>query len=367
MRVLVADDDPVTRIVLLRAVERLGHQCHAAGDGTEAWTTFRRLGADVIISDWIMPGLEGPELCRRVRAQPRAPYTYFILLTVLEDKQHALEGMEAGADDYLTKPLDFDDLRARLIVAARVTALHRRLARRDAERESRLQDLVGRLILAQEEERRRVAYEVHDGLAQIAAAAHQHLEAFAAGYHSGSSCRVEQLRHAQALTQQTVQEARRVIAGLRPTALDDFGLATAVRIELDDLRANGWDIAYDERLGAQRLPPQVETALFRVAQEALTNIRKHARTQRVHVTLRRRNGAVRLEVRDWGRGFIPTAATETQGRGERVGIAGMEERAVLLGGTCTIHSRPGAGTRVVAEVPVGGAGAEKLGGIAHAA
>ncbi len=367
MKVLVADDDPVTRVVLERAVERLGHDCRAAADGLEAWNTFRRWGADVIISDWMMPGLEGPELCRRVRGRPRAPYTFFILLTVLEDKQHALEGMEAGADDYLTKPLDFDDLRARLIVASRVTELHQQLALRDAERESRLQDLVGRLILAQEEERRRVAYDVHDGLAQVAAAAYQHLEGFAAGYRSRSARRVEKLRRAQALTQQTVQEARRVIAGLRPTALDDFGLGTALRIELDDLRANGWEITYDERLGVPRLPSRVETALFRVAQEALTNVRKHARTQRVHVSLRRARGSVRLDVRDWGRGFVPGSASEGARRGERIGIPGMEERAVLLGGTCSIRSRPGHGTRVTAEVPVGEMGTDKSGGNTHAA
>jgi DNA-binding response OmpR family regulator len=106
----------------------LGHECLAAADGAQAWQIYTNVGADVIISDWMMPGVDGLELCRRVRTQDRPAYTYFIFLTRLEDRPHALLGMEAGADDYLAKPLDIDDLRLRLTAAERVTALHRRLA-----------------------------------------------------------------------------------------------------------------------------------------------------------------------------------------------------------------------------------------------
>jgi signal transduction histidine kinase len=96
----------------------------------------------------------------------------------------------------------------------------------------------------------------------------------------------------------------------------------------------------------------VETALFRVAQEALTNVRKHARTDRMHVTLERRGQAVRLLVRDWGRGFVPSGVPDEADPGERVGLSSMRERVALLGGHFEIHSEPGAGTSVVAEVPL---------------
>ena len=135
MRVLIAEDRSIDRLVVQGAIEGLGHQCLVASTGIEAWELFQAQGADVIVSDWIMPGLDGPELCHRVRARKGEPYTYFILLTMLDDQQHTLAGMQAGADDYLTKPLEIDELEARLVAAARVTALHRQLSWREAERE----------------------------------------------------------------------------------------------------------------------------------------------------------------------------------------------------------------------------------------
>ncbi|MDP8924542.1 MAG: GAF domain-containing protein [Chloroflexota bacterium] len=227
-----------------------------------------------------------------------------------------------------------------------------RLYRELADRERRLHELVGRLLQSQEEERRRVAYDVHDGLAQVAAAAHQHLEALASHYRPRSPRARQELDLARELAQRTVREARQIIADLRPTALDDFGLAAALGLEVDALRAQGWQVTYDEALGPERLPPTVEAALFRVAQEALTNVRKHARTTRVHLALRRDGQIVSLEVRDWGRGFEPQAVLTNARPSERVGLAGMRERVAWLGGRCSVRSHPGAGTRIVAEVPL---------------
>ncbi len=128
MRVLVAEDDAVSRTILRRAVESLGHEVLAAEDGQSAWDMFQaENGVDVVISDWMMPGLNGLELCTRVRSTDEEGYTFFIFLTALADKNHLLEGMDAGADDYLSKPLNRDELRARLVAARRVTSLHRQL------------------------------------------------------------------------------------------------------------------------------------------------------------------------------------------------------------------------------------------------
>lgn len=136
MRILIAEDDAVSRTILRRAVEKIGHECLAAADGEEAWNLYKETpDIDVIISDWMMPGVDGLELCRRVRGDGRVGYTYFIFLTALGDREHLLQGLEAGADDYLSKPLDRDELGMRLTSALRVTDLHRRLAFQNNELE----------------------------------------------------------------------------------------------------------------------------------------------------------------------------------------------------------------------------------------
>jgi two-component system cell cycle response regulator len=138
VRVLIAEDDAVSRMILRRAIERFGHECLAAA-GIEAWEMYQSApdAIDVVISDWMMPGLDGPTLCEKIRnhADHRDGYPYFVFLTALGDKEHLLEGMQAGADDYLKKPLDRDELRVRLAAAARVTSLHRQLNEQKKELE----------------------------------------------------------------------------------------------------------------------------------------------------------------------------------------------------------------------------------------
>jgi PAS domain S-box-containing protein len=220
-----------------------------------------------------------------------------------------------------------------------------------AERENRLQDLIRRLITAQEEERRKVSYEVHDGLAQTAAGAHQLLQAFSRRHPPDTEQGRKDLDRVLQLVQQTVGEARYVIADLRPTALDDLGLGAAVRLQVEKISEEGREVDYEEALGNDRLPTEVETALFRVTQEALTNVRKHAPSARVKIALRQSNNGVQLQVRDWGPGFDPEKATDGGGPGERLGLSSMRERVALLGGNLEVRSKPGEGTEVVAEIP----------------
>jgi diguanylate cyclase (GGDEF)-like protein len=135
MHILIADDDPGTRLVVAAAVERLGHECTIAEDGTQAWERFQEVEPDVVITDCEMPGIDGTELTRRIRSQGEVSYPYVIVLTARADQHHALRTMEAGADDLVFKPLRREQLERMLVGAARVTALHRRLhrdARQDA-------------------------------------------------------------------------------------------------------------------------------------------------------------------------------------------------------------------------------------------
>jgi two-component system, cell cycle response regulator len=132
--IVVAEDERTTREAVCRFLRELGHSARAASDGHAALAMIEERPADVLISDWEMPGLSGVELCRlvRERADDDGSYTYVILITGLDDRAHLMEGMDAGADDFQAKPLDLDELEARLVSARRVVALHRRLAERTA-------------------------------------------------------------------------------------------------------------------------------------------------------------------------------------------------------------------------------------------
>jgi diguanylate cyclase (GGDEF)-like protein len=136
MRVLIAEDDATSRLILDIEVRRLNYECVSACSGEEAWRLFEDNDVDVVISDREMPGMDGLELCRRIRASTRMDkYVYFIFVTSSGSKVNLLDGMEAGADDYLVKPLDPDHLAIRLLVAQRITALHRQLALQQRELE----------------------------------------------------------------------------------------------------------------------------------------------------------------------------------------------------------------------------------------
>jgi DNA-binding response OmpR family regulator len=129
--VLVVDDEFATRAGLCAAVIRLGNNCRGVARGLEALEAHNERRADVIVSDWRMPGIDGMELCRRVRALDVGTYTYLLFTSGHASKRDFVDAVRAGADDYLPKPVDLDDLEARLIAAARVVCAYRQLAERN--------------------------------------------------------------------------------------------------------------------------------------------------------------------------------------------------------------------------------------------
>lgn len=131
MRILIADDDAVCRRVLATALTKWGHEVLTTANGLEAWAELQKADAPrLAILDWMMPGIEGPEVCRRIRADATTAATYIILLTALGRKEQMVAGLEGGADDYLTKPFDRDELRVRVQVGVRIVGLQTSLAER---------------------------------------------------------------------------------------------------------------------------------------------------------------------------------------------------------------------------------------------
>jgi two-component system NarL family sensor kinase len=218
------------------------------------------------------------------------------------------------------------------------------------EREQRLENLVGRIFFAQEDERRRVSHDLHDGVAQTATALARMLE-------GGSSMTNTDIPAAErtnlaAIARDLVAELRAVIGGLRPTLLDDLGLEAAIQSLGDTLAGDGFDVDTQiEHIGIN-WPANTETALFRVAQEAVTNIRKHAgRGCRVEIELvsSASDGGFLLRIEDFGKGCQIQPVGAATASGGQIGIDVMRERMAAIGGRLVWEAKPDNGVTVIAQ------------------
>lgn len=248
-------------------------------------------------------------------------------------------------------PPDDEDLES-LQLLATLFAAHLETQRLHGDllaRERTMSELVRRLLSAQEDERRRVAYDLHDGLAQTLAGLHQRLQGFASQCSALPDAQQRELGTILDLAQRCVREGRQAINGLRPQLLDDFGLLHALDKEADRLRDAGYRVQWLQRSDA-RLAANVEITLFRIAQEGINNILKHAGPCNVRLGLSHGEAGAQLHIEDDGRGFdFPGERPITGNNG--LGLAAMRERASLLGGHLDCQSEPGRGTRLLARVP----------------
>lgn len=243
--------------------------------------------------------------------------------------------------DKLGKEARFGDGDVRL---AEIFAARAAVAVDISERVAR--DTVRRVIEAQELERRRLARELHDETGQALTSLLLGLKAIRSAPDEAAAERAEtELRD---LVVRALRDVRALAVELRPSALDDFGLVPALERLAATLRErSGLAVAIEAGLPDERLPPELETALYRLVQEALTNVVKHADAKSVSIIVSRRDGGVSAVVEDDGRGF-----SEADVRADALGIVGMRERLALLGGTLTVESAPGKGTSLVAYVPL---------------
>ena len=205
--------------------------------------------------------------------------------------------------------------------------------------------LLRRLLEIQEQERQLVSYDIHDGVCQYLAGAMMQLQAF---QHAHPECeRAEAWQEGLRLLRSAVQESRRLIGGLRPPALDELGIVAAVESLIAEAREAVPEVELVATLPPHRLPPTLETGIFRIVQESLTNVRKHAGARKVRVDLAGTPTAVTIRVSDDGRGFDPAAVPD-----DRFGLEGIRQRCRLLGGEPRIASTPGGGTVVEVTLPV---------------
>jgi signal transduction histidine kinase len=216
-------------------------------------------------------------------------------------------------------------------------------------------ELLRQLISAQEEERRRLARDLHDELGQDLAGTAMHLEALERSWSRQPETGLQVLRKARELISEATERVYEVILSLRPSALDDLGLAPALRANAARvLEGQGIQFELNAEALDRRLPPEIETAVFRTFQEALSNAVRHGQASRVRMVLGIRDGAFEAEMTDDGIGFDPRTVSETSdGRSRRgLGLLGIRERIEQCGGSLAIDARPGSGTRLRIRIPI---------------
>jgi len=303
------------------------------------------------------------EVVRDVRTQVRATRSWraariplqdgrnvYMCAAFLECRTHGVGEIELYGYDPALASAAAGNLLATLAVQASIALENAHLYNTLADHKAQLQSLLEQLITAQEEERRIVAYDIHDGLVQRLVGARLQLMNFL-GMHTPICPEAQEaLDKAAAHLTAAIVEARRVIEGLRPGLLDDLGLVPALEYYAHELGTEaGWQVHMDVPTAFPRLPATVEVTAFRIVQEALNNAHKYAQAHNIWIQVRLDNGILQITVEDDGRGFDPDSLNEG---GHVFGILGMQERAHLLGGTCEIRSRPGKGTSVYIHLPI---------------
>ena len=232
--------------------------------------------------------------------------------------------------------------------------------------QTELRALANRLAAVEEEERARIARDLHDQAGQSLSALNMNLSAARTRLRSGATAQaLDRIEAGMRLVTEVMDRLREAVADLRPTVLDDYGVVAALRAHAARFtRATGIaaNVRGDE--SQPRLPGAVELALLRIAQEALTNVAKHARARRVGLVLSQSPGRVRLEIADNGVGFDPPLAS-AGAKQRHFGLLFMRERAMAAGGSCRVDSKPGAGTRVIVEFSGGAAAVRPRGTRAH--
>jgi signal transduction histidine kinase len=216
-----------------------------------------------------------------------------------------------------------------------------------------VEQLLGQVVLAQEEERNRISIDLHDSVAQWLVGVSYGIQSFR---HALPEKEVEKARSELGEMENTItrslKELRRVVVGLRPPALDELGLTHAIRQSLDDLSADGIDCRFNQAGMPFRLPSSIEIAVYRVVQEALTNVRKHAEATKVILNVEFNSDELLVEIRDNGQGFNLAQTLDSAISVGRLGLLGMKQRAEMLGGDMNIRTSEGIGTTITFTFPV---------------
>lgn len=381
-KILVIDDQLSERLLLSEILDgiSLGARIVAMADPREAIDYCTTARVDLVVTDYRMPDLNGVEVIKRLRSIPHLAEVPIICVTIVDDRLVKYQALEAGATDFLQRPLDPVECAARCrnLLALRRHQL-RQLEQRVGERTNtlsvanrslkkeirerkiaqsalqdfsrRLQEMTRRFVSLDDKDKRRLARELHDRVSSSLMAIGLHIGLVRRRLPSDIAGDVlERLTDAADLVKQTMISSRQISSDLHPASLDYSGLYAA----LDDYtkifaQKTGILVSLTCNDKTLRLEPEKETALFRIVQEALLNSAKHAKAQTIALHLRASASRLILSILDDGLGFDPDNLGAA-GRPAGIGLMSMRERAASIGAKLVIDARPGRGTLITLSI-----------------
>lgn len=359
--ILVVEDTPASLELLTSLLTEAGYTVRPAQEGRMALRSARARPPELILLDIRMPGMDGYEVCQQLKSDLLTRDIPVIFLSALRDTEDKVHAFSLGAVDYIAKPYQPEEVLARVRNHLELHRLQCRLEERVSERtaqiqaaeaalrqsQSQLRELASFLQSVREEERTRIARELHDELGQALTALRIDLNWLRLQYTAHHLPALqERAGAAYAQIEHTIDSVRRISEGLRPGMLDTLGLAAAIEHHVNEFEARSHIPCHLSMNREEfRLKDNLAITLFRLVQEALTNIARHAQADEVWIDLKEDREAIHVSIADDGCGFDPTQA------GGTFGLLGMQERVTMLGGKLILDSQPGQGTRIRARFP----------------
>jgi signal transduction histidine kinase len=343
-KILIVDDDPLGITTLESILDGQGYKIMSAHNGPAALQKADEMMPDLILLDVMMPGMDGFEVCRRLRAAPKLAEVPIIILTALDDRASRLQGIEAGADDFLTKPADRQELRLRVKTILRLDRYRTLLTQRE-----NLRQMAERVVSAQEQERKRLSRELHDDLGQALVAHILRLQNLQMELPLQADALNKEIDFLIADTNQIINRMRQIAQDIRPTLLDTLDLRSALETYSREFSLrSGLPIVFEADTQLPSLSDVHAITLYRILQETLTNVVKHSQASRVWVELTVEERAMILTVQDNGRGFSTAEASAKDG----IGLFSLHERMALVGGELRVNSSAVKGTIISAFLPL---------------
>jgi signal transduction histidine kinase len=349
--VLIADDNADMRDYLSRLLSER-YDVVATADGKLALEAIQKRAPDLVVSDIMMPNLDGLGLLQALRSNPATNTIPVVLLSARAGEEARVEGIDAGADDYLVKPFSARELLARVQTHLELARIRQRTDELERVHVD-LRDLSGKLLELQDDERRRIARDLHDSAGQTLAVLSMNLDQLEQSAGNGNQQFVEQVREAQDLLRRVIHEIRTTSYLLHPPLLDESGIPAALRIYIDGLMQRTplkIKLSISDDFG--RLPKEAELAMFRMVQECLTNILRHAESEVAEIRITRASEKVTLEIQDYGKGISEGSLARINEGITGVGIHGMRDRVRHLKGEMNVHSSQGSGTTISIALPI---------------